>query len=224
MIAPKPKAFPIVPSAPWLATVMQSCVCILAINWLCQGMRGMDGKELSFRLLLELAVWLLVFAGLAAAGAGGATAAMIGLPAAHSFGFLANGQLWVCVRYCRFYDRDPRALDRFLDRATVTLRRCPWLEEAMCIGSQGAGAPTRRSDIDLRLIFPRGAAAWVRTNLLLLRLRAWALFARIPLDLYAYSSLGSLKRFRQSEPLLVLVDRRNRIRDGLAHRTLVVRP
>ena len=79
------------------------------------------------------------FAGLAAAGAGGATAAIIGLPAAHSFGFLVNGQLWVCVRYCRFYDRDPRALERFLDRATVTLRRCPWLEEALCIGSQGAG-------------------------------------------------------------------------------------
>ncbi len=140
MIAPKPKAFPIAPSAPWLATAMQSCIGILAINWLCQGMRGMDGKELSFRLLLEVAVWLLVFAGLAAAGAGSATAAIIGLPAAHSFSFLVNGQLWVCVRYCRFYDRDPRALERFLDRATVTLRRCPWLEEALCIGSQGDGA------------------------------------------------------------------------------------
>ncbi len=120
----------------------------------------------------------------------------------------------------------PDALERFLDRATVTLRRCPWLEEALCIGSQGAGAAalTRRSDIDLRLVFPRGAAAWLRTNLLLLRLRARSLVAGVPLDLYAYSSLASLGRFRQTEPLLVLLDRRNRIRDRLAHRTLVVKP
>ena len=160
------------------------------------------------------------------AGLGTTAAAVGGLLGAHSLGFLVNGQLWVCLRYCRFYDRDPRALERFLDRTTVTLRRCPWLGEALCIGSQGGGAlaPTRRSDIDLRLVFPTGVAAWLRTNLLLLRLRSRALVARIPLDLYAYGSLTSLGRFRQTEPLLVLVDRRNRIRDRLAHRTLVVRP
>ena len=64
-----------------------------------------------------------------------------------------------------------------------------------------------RADLDLRLVFPPGNAAWLRVNLLLLRLRTWAFLARIPLDLYAYDRPERLRRFDQREPLLVLLDR-----------------
>ena len=52
--APKPKTFPIRPRSPWLAGLMQSCAFILPVNWCLQGMRGMDRKELAFRLSAEL--------------------------------------------------------------------------------------------------------------------------------------------------------------------------
>lgn len=211
---PKAKLFPVTPRWRWLAAVMQSCPAILAINWCLQGMRGMDRGELAFRLLLEAVVWA-------------ALTPLVGpLPAfliAHSLNFLANGQLWVCARYCLFWHRSPAALDRFLLDVAERLRALPWLDEAVCIGSVGAGAVARhdRADIDLRLIAPPGPSGWLKANLLLLTLRVKALGRFVPLDLYAYDSPASLDRFRQDEALLVILDRRGRIARRFAGRRIV---
>jgi hypothetical protein len=51
----------------------------------------------------------------------------------------------------------------------------------------------------------------VRTNLLLLRLRTAAFLRAIPLDLYAYDTPESLRRFDQRERLLVILDRQGRL-------------
>ena len=210
---PKPKLFPVQPRSPRLARWMQSCAFILAANWCMQGMRGMDGKELSFHLLAEAGCALLLTAAGSAVGLALPRAAALGVLAAHSLSFALNGQVWVCVRYCRFYRRDPAALERFLRSVAVELRALPWLEEAVCIGSRGDYGIMRggRSDLDLRLVFPPGRRNWLRVNLLLLRLRTRALLEMIPLDLYAYDQPSSLRRFDQRERLLVLLDRRGRL-------------
>ncbi|MEZ5863901.1 MAG: hypothetical protein R3D25_07435 [Geminicoccaceae bacterium] len=83
---------------------------ILAVNWLAQGMRGMDPKELSFRLLLLGGLTGLIAASLVAGPLAGGTpgpALLLGLGMAHSINFTLNGQLWVCLRYCPSYRQDP---------------------------------------------------------------------------------------------------------------------
>ncbi len=211
---PKAKVFPVAPSRAWLAAALQSCPVILAINWCTQGIRGMDRGELAFRLLLEAVVWLSL------APALGPLPALL---AAHTLNFLVNGQLWVCARYCLFWHRSPAALNGFLADVAARLRELTWLEEAVCIGSCGAEAVAchDRADIDLRLVAPPGLLGWLRVNLLLLALRTRALFSLIPLDLYGYDSPASLQRFRQDEPLLVILDRRGRIAERFAGRRLV---
>ena len=208
---PKLKSFPIRPRSAVMARLMQSCPVILAINWCCQGMRGMDGKERSYRLVLEAAIALTLVGllrdfGIAAAG-------LLGFLAAHTLNFTLNGQVWVCARYCRWYRRDPATLDAHLRSVVDELRSLPWLREAVLIGSLGRrGAVVGdRADLDLRLIFPPGTGGWLRANLLLLRLRAHAFVARIPLDLYAYERPERLRRFDQREPLLILLDRDRRL-------------
>jgi hypothetical protein len=205
---PKLKAFPIRPRSSALARAMQSCAFILVVNWCLQGMRGMDRKELGFRLLAELLLAALVVAVWPGPGALAG-----GLLVAHSVSFTLNGQVWVCARYCRCYRRDPAALERFLGRVAAELRALPWLREAVCIGSRGDTGRVRgdRADLDLRLICPSGWWGWLRSNLLLLRLRTRAFLGLIPLDLYAYDRPESLKRFDQRERLLVLLDRDGRL-------------
>lgn len=209
---PKRKRFPIEPRSPRLAALMQSCVFILAANWCLQGMRGMDMKELSFRLGLELLLAgaiLLPLVRVLPPEPAVAAAFLL----AHTASFTLNGQVWVCARYCRCYHRDAVALDGFVAATIQELRSRPWLREAACIGSLARAGAIRgdRADIDLRLVFPPGATAWLRTNLLLLRLRSRAFLARIPLDLYAYAAPERLRRFAASEPLLVLLDRDHRL-------------
>jgi hypothetical protein len=209
----KRKTFSFVPRGWAGAGWLQSCAFILAVNWVAQGMRGMQAKELAFRLLLELALTVAVAAPLAVGGVGTARALVIGLLAAHSFGFTANGQFWVCARYCPAYRRDPRAVEAWLQRTVARLAALAWLDEALCIGSRGGSGVVRgtRSDLDLRLVFPRGAWAWCRVNLLLLALRADAFLRMIPIDLYAYDTPAALDRFDQREALLVILDRRGRL-------------
>lgn len=210
----KVKTFPFQPRSPVLAAWMQSLAFILAANWCLQGMRGMDRKELAFRLAGEGIAALLLAGGLWALGLAPIPAAVFGLLAAHTLNFTLNGQVWVCARYGRWYRRSPSALERFLRRLAAELRAMPWLEEAVCIGSRGDLGLVRgeRSDLDLRLIVPPGWRGWLRVNLLLLRLRCRAFLAMIPLDLYAYDRPEALARFDQRERLLVLLDRRGRLR------------
>jgi hypothetical protein len=209
---PKLKAFPIRPRSAVMAGLLQSCAMIMAINWCLQGMRGMDRKELAFRLLLEGLVGL-VLALVLSVWLAPASAVLAALFMSHSFGFTLNGQAWVCARYCRWYRRDPALLEAHLQRVTDRLRRLSWLREAVCIGSLGrkGGISGDRADLDLRLLFPPGLAAWLRVNLLLLRLRAEAFLRRMPLDLYAYDRPERLRRFDQREPLVVLLDRDGRL-------------
>jgi len=175
----------------------------------------MDRGELAFRMTLELVLFAALVPMLGVVGA---------FVLAHSFNFTFNGQLWVCARYCRFWRRSPASVERFLRDVAARLRELPWLEEAVCIGSRGAGTEVRhdRADIDLRLIVPNGASGWLRVNLLLIALRTRALLQLVPLDLYAYDGPESLARFRQDEPLLVILDRRGRIARRFAERQLVL--
>ena len=223
MAIAKPKPFPLLPAALARSPLVQNLAVILAVNWVMQGMRGMQRRELAFRLLLEALLTLLLLPVPGAAGVAAPTGFGLALFTAHTLNFLLNGQFWVCLRYAAFWRRDPAALDAFLAATATRLRALPWLHEAFCIGSRGAGqgAGGPRSDIDLRLVFPPGLAGWLRTNLLLTELRLRAFFAAVPLDLYGYDDLAPLARFRVDEPVLLLCDRRGRLARALVGRKVV---
>ncbi len=224
MAIAKPKPFPLLPAVLGRSRLVQNLAVVLAVNWLMQGMRGMQRKELGFRLLLEGGVAALFFAPLTAAGLDPPLALIVAPVLAHTAGFLFNGQLWVCMRYASFWRRDPAALDAFLGETAARLRGLGWLAEAFCIGSLGAGGHAGpRSDIDLRLVFPPGPGGWIRTNLLLLELRSRALFRGIPLDLYAYDDLAPLARLRPGEGVTLLCDRRGRLARAFADRPVIRR-
>lgn len=212
----KPKLYPFAARSEAMRRLMRTCTFVLAVNWLAQGMRGMDRKELAFRLLAEglvAAILSLALSGL------GAVAVLPAALIAHSLNFTFNGQFWVCARYCPSYRGDAERLRRFLGDIGPELRRS--VDAAVVIGSTGEGALGPRSDLDLRLVFPPGARAWLAVNLLLLRLRTRAFLAGIPLDAYAYDTVESLARFDPAEPWLVIVDRRSDIARRFPGRRLV---
>jgi hypothetical protein len=221
---PKSKRYPFAPRSAPMRALTRSCAFVLGVNWVMQGMRGMDSKELSFRLLAELAVAVGLAMTLAACGVGQGVSIPVAAFLAHSLSFTLNGQLWVCVRYCPGYRGDAARLDGFMRRTADALRRAGWLDEAVVIGSMGQGALGPRSDLDLRLVFPVGVGGWLRTNLLLLRLRARAFLSGVPLDAYAYDRPRSLGRFDPVEPWVVLLDRHGRIATLFSDRRLTSLP
>ena len=208
-IPAKPKLYPFAPRGEAMRAVMRSCAFVLAVNWLTQGMRGMDAKELVFRLLFELLLATGLFAVLAAMGA--PAALLLSAFVAHSLNFTLNGQFWVCARYCPSYRGDPARLRRFMRGVARELSGRRSIDAAVAIGSLGGDTFGPRSDLDLRLVMAPGLRAWMAANLLLLRLRARAFLERIPLDAYAYAGVGSLERFEPDEPWVLLSDEHGRI-------------
>lgn len=213
MVAHKVKPFPWISEGSPLFAMSQTCVFILAANWVMQGVRGMDNGERVFRLTLF--VLLALFFELAGASP------LMALVLAHSVNFAFNGHPWVCMRYCAFYKRAPSAVERWLDVWIERLRQLSWLDEAAVIGSRAKRMSSSRSDIDLRLIIAPGFLCWLQTNILILTMRSDALIRRIPLDLYAYDKPQSLRRFDQSEPMALVLDRRHRLRLLFADRQLI---
>lgn len=177
-------------------------------------MRGMGQKELAFRIAFEILLLVLVLVALRAmVSVSWPAAIVISVITGHTANWLFNGHVWVCLRYCAFYRRKTVALRNFLSRTESLLARLTWVEEAVYIGSVGetGDIQSTRSDIDLRLIFAEGAGNWLRTNLLLLRLRTEALFRAIPLDLYAYDTPQALLVFREDEGRLLIKDAHGRL-------------
>ena len=217
---PKVKTFPLIDPDGSLAWLGSSCAFILAANWWLQGVRGMDRKEWLFRFSLEALAAVILAGGMLHDGASPFTAWLVGLIVAHNLNFSFNGQFWVCARYCRFYRRPPAVVAAWRDRCFAEIAALPWLDEAVCIGSQARGGnmPTPRSDIDLRVFFAGGFVNWLRVNGLLLRLRATAFVGGIPLDLYAYERPDALGRFDLCEPVAIIVDRRGRLAGLLGRR------
>jgi hypothetical protein len=209
----KAKPFPLLPAAVARSALTQNIIFVLVVNWICQGLRGMGKKELIGRLMIELVMVLGLALAAQAAGAAGLNAWVWALLGAHSLQFLLNGQFWVCLRYWPGWQPDVCANLRFCEWVVAVLRQQSWLQEAVCIGSCSPGRAMAgpRSDLDLRLIFPPGIAGFVRTHLLLLRLRATAWLRRVPLDLYALDGPSALERQRQDEPLGLILDRNGRL-------------
>ncbi|WP_027136308.1 hypothetical protein [Geminicoccus roseus] len=220
-IRPKRKPFPLPTGPLWLDRLQQSCLVILLVNWVFQGMRGMQRKELGFRLGFGAAIAALCGGLAAGAGLPPLAALAVGVFSGHSVNFLANGQFWVCARYCRRYRGSAARIAAASVALASELAALPWLDEVAFIGSRARGGePSDRSDIDLRLVFPPGVRGWWRTNLLLLRLRSRALVQGLPLDLYAYDAPDALLRFDQDEPLLLAKDSHGRLRRMFARRAV----
>jgi len=217
----KPKPFPLPPRLA-RSPLVQNPLTVLAVNWLCQGVRGMGRRERTARLLGELAV-----AGLCAPPLTlvlpPAPALLAAFALAHTLAWTLNGQFWVAMRYLPCWRRDPAAVTRFAAWLTRRLAASPWLREAVLVGSLARrGTPTAGSDIDLRLVYPAGFRARLRADGLAFLLRLRAFFAAVPLDLYLEDRVEDLARLDAREPWRVLLDRDGRIRRIFARsRTLV---
>ena len=173
----------------------------------------MDGKELSFRLLLKLLLAAALALPLARQPRLAAGRAGRGSLAAHSFELHAQRPDLGLRPLLPLVS--PRSAQPSSPSCTpaAELQALPWLREAVCIGSRGRPRPVRgdRADLDLRLLFPPGAVG------LAARQPAAAAPARPslprphPARPLCLRPPEPLRRFDQRERLLVLLDRDGRL-------------
>lgn len=178
-------------------SMIESWPVVVLVNWVFQGLRGCDRKELMTRTL-SAAIALSVLRSQL-------PALRPRLVVVHTLQWLLHGNPFVVLRYTPLFRRSPYAIERFVAQTSRVMRRLK--VDCVVIGSLGGqrGA-TRTSDVDLRFMYPPRLLGWLIGSAILIGLRLSALFSGMPLDVYAYDGVDTLGQFRGDEHVRIISD------------------
>jgi len=202
----KKKTYAWMPRNQFLCDLMTSPAGVIAINWVFQGILGMDKTDrwfkIGFDVFLALAIMLALtpFAPLWAA-------IVSALFLAHTLNWLLNGHFFVIGRFVGFTSTPVERIWSYTHGIAGRVQQCPALLGAMVYGAVARGEGVRTSsDVDMLIIRRPGivngfGAAWFT-----LRERARAFFAGFPLHLDLLDDLNRLARLRQDEKPILLHD------------------
>jgi len=193
----------------FLSFFLNSLVAILMINFFFQGARGKQIKELSFHFFFEIFIFLIINIFL--------ESVLLSLTITHLISWLINGHIWVIFRYSSFYRHNLDDLRRKFLFIIDELIKNNNVDEIILIGSftEGFNNINSHSDLDIRIFFKNGFINYWKINYLIVLLRAYSFFKKIPLDIYALSDLSPLKHFKKNESIIILKDKKSTIQNFL---------
>lgn len=206
MAVRKKKTFAWQPKNKLLYNLMSSWPGVIIINWVFQGLLGMDPSERIFKIGLDmvltplltvplsnvLELWLAV---------------LIGFAIAHTINWIFNGHLFVIGRFVGFTKTAPQKIWKYMMGIEERVRHKPFLSGVIVLGAVTRGENVREtSDVDIRFVRERGLRNALLANCYGMYEKTRALFHRFPLDLYVYDSFDSLDRLREDEQPIILYD------------------
>ena len=194
------------PRNEFLYSLMASKVGVVCINWLFQGILGMDRTDRWFKLCFDGLV------------TGGLMALLWPLASfwiaffssvflAHTLNWLLNGHLFALGGYVGFTNTLADELWSYSAGIQYRTQGKTFLLGVLVFGSAVREEGVRvTSDMDMRFIRRSGFWNGVRAARFSMLERSRALIARFPLDLYLFDSLSSLNRLRDDERPIILYD------------------
>ena len=203
----KKKRYAWQPKSQLLSDWMTSKLGVVVINWVLQGMLGMDHSERIFKLSLDLGLTIVGTLLLVWIKLSWWMAILLGFVLAHTLNWLLNTHFWVMGRFIGITHTPPAVLVSHIHHLADVARREPSLRAAVIIGRVTRGGRIRNtSDIDIEFVRKKGAFNAIRANLFGLREKVRAFFARIPLDSYIYDDVETLGKHRRDETPIILYD------------------
>jgi predicted nucleotidyltransferase len=178
---------------------------IIAINWTFQSMLYMDRTERIFKLLTDVAFFLLfTVAFLQVLPLVPAIAVSIVL--AHTLNWMVNGHIFALLKTFGGVKTDPERFATY-----IRLLRERIAEEESILAASTYGSLARRelketSDLDVRLIRRSGWIFGLKACLFVMGERTRALLDRFPLDVYLIDDTRDLEKLRSDEFPIILSD------------------
>jgi len=214
----KNKKFYWQPRNPWLNNLMNSAVGILSINWVFQGILGMDPTERNFKIFLDLLLAGL-FAVILSQFINPICSISCGLIAAHTINWLFNGHLFVIGRFIGFTSNQPESILQYMNDVQRRIQNADFLLGGIIIGkiARGGGISST-SDVDIRLVRRKGFLNGLKASYWSLNERSRALFNKFPLDLYTHDNLETLNRLNPDEKPIIVFDPDGAFKEKYEHR------
>ena len=190
--------------------LLNTFIIVLLINWVFQGIRGMQSKELSFRVILEFLFIVILFYY-------SKFNLWLCVVIIHTFFWIFLCQYWVINRYSSFYSNNIKKMNLTYKKIIYKILKFKSLEEAIVIGSASAKNKILKinSDLDLRIFFNKSIKSYFIHNLFLYYLRIYSLINKFPLDIYCYDDLKIIKTFSKIDKILIIKDKNSSIKKYL---------
>jgi predicted nucleotidyltransferase len=181
---------------------------ITCSNWLHQGFTYMNWFERALKIALE-AVFFLAF--LATYGyistrglALGVAPLLAAFMVAHTLNWLLNGHFFTLLKLLELQETPLHRFSAYVDSLKERARNNPSISWVACYGSLSRGELNEMSDLDVRVVQKPGLWNGLRVAGFVLGERTRAFFRRFPLDIYAVSKQGQLRRLREDEAPVVI--------------------
>lgn len=203
---PKKKTYAWMPRSALLRRLMSSPAGVVSINWVFQGILGMDSTDRWFKIGFDAGLAMgvtLILAQFAPLG----VAVVCSLLLAHTLNWLVNTHFFVIGRFVGFTSTPVDRIWSYSKGIAERVRGQRALLGVLIYGAVARGEGVRTtSDVDMLFIRRHGwvnafQAAWVTFIE-----RARAFFARFPLHLDLLDDLRRLGRLREDEKPMLLYD------------------
>jgi hypothetical protein len=185
---------------------MTSPVGVVSINWVFQGILGMDPTERNFKIFLDF-LFAGLFALILSRFLNPVHSIILGLISAHTFNWLFNGHLFVIGRFLGFTSNRPEFILQYMTGVQHRIQNADFLLGGIIIGkiARGGGISST-SDVDIRLVRRKGFLNGIKASYLTTSERSRALLNKFPLDLYTHDKLESLNRLNPDEKPIIVFD------------------
>ncbi len=188
--------------------LLQTKPAVILSNWIFQGMRYMSNEERIVKLVIDIVLMLII---MLVSGSISIKTVMISFIIAHTLNWIANGHIFVLMRYIYPVHKDMKDFERVIEvlRKKSGSKEC--IDSLAIYGSYARKSIHSLSDLDVRVITKTGWANRLCGAIFCLKMRLWALVHAFPLDIYTYSDLRALDRLRNDEAPVVIKDSNERL-------------
>lgn len=192
----------------YLQRLLANPIFIIVSNWLFQGMRYMEAGERYLKLFFSLIVSLIIISIIMKIkGRIVYSEVIISFVVVHTLNWIFNGQLFVLMRYLPLKnDMTVDKMKSFIADIYGRTHRADYVQAVLIFGSLSRGEITSISDLDVRIIRQKGIWKTLKAYILSIRLRLLAFKKRFPLDIYTFGDISYLKRLREDEPPIIIID------------------
>ncbi|MBA7490132.1 hypothetical protein ES702_00667 [subsurface metagenome] len=199
-------------------SLMVSPPGVIMINWIFQGILGMDTSERWFKIGLDIVLTLVLIPFLLFFFRFWSSV-FLALFFAHTTNWLFNGHLFVIGRFIGFTYNSPKGILEYMKLIEGRVKYTGCLQGVVIFGkvTRGGGI-SNTSDVDIRFVRKKGFWNGLAANFWGINERTRALFARFPLDLYVYDNVKSLDRLRKDEKPIIVYDPNRALREKYKER------
>lgn len=200
----KRKVLPISTKSHVLYYLFQNKISLTVINWLFQGMRGMDTADRMGKIIFDILIFIVAMFLIDGSETYRISSSLI---LAHTLNWLLNANFWVIGRFNGITRTPPSRFFPYLRKMSARINKNNSIFAVIIIGGLSRNKSFKTtSDVDIMFIRERGFKNAVKAVVVTISERAIAFFSKFPLDLQLYDSIESMKQHRADEIPVLLKD------------------